>query len=83
VVAHAFNPSTWEVEEGGFQFETSLVYRASSRTARALLHREILSQNKTTTTQKPNKNKNQTKPKQNKSTYPKGLKVAQLVRVLA
>jgi hypothetical protein len=36
VVAHAFNPSTWEAEAGGFlEFEASLVYRVSSRTAKA------------------------------------------------
>jgi hypothetical protein len=36
VVAHAFNPSTWEAEAGGFlSYEASLVYRVSSRTARA------------------------------------------------
>jgi hypothetical protein len=39
VVAHAFNPSTWE--SGGrdrqiSEFEASLVYRVSSRTARAI-----------------------------------------------
>jgi hypothetical protein len=40
VVAHAFNPSTWEAEAGEFlssrsELEVSLVYRVSSRTARA------------------------------------------------
>jgi hypothetical protein len=36
VVAHAFNPSTWEAEAGGsLEFEASLVYRVSSRTTRA------------------------------------------------
>ena len=35
MVAHAFNPSTWEAE-------ASLVYKVSSRTARGL-HRETLS----------------------------------------
>jgi hypothetical protein len=35
MVAHAFNPSTWEAEAGDFEFEASLVYRVSSRTARA------------------------------------------------
>jgi hypothetical protein len=36
-VAHAFNPSTWEAEAGGFlSSRDSLVYRVSSRTARAL-----------------------------------------------
>ena len=40
VVAHAFNPSTREVDSGGrgrqiSAFEASLVYRVSSRTARA------------------------------------------------
>jgi hypothetical protein len=37
VVAHAFNPSTWEAEIGGFlSSRPSLVYRVSSRTARAI-----------------------------------------------
>jgi hypothetical protein len=36
VVAHAFNPSTWEAEAGCFsEFKASLVYRVSSKTARA------------------------------------------------
>jgi hypothetical protein len=36
VVAHTFNPSTWEAEAGEFlNFKASLVYRVSSRTARA------------------------------------------------
>jgi hypothetical protein len=35
-VAHTFNPSTWEAEAGRFlEFEASLVYRVSFRTARA------------------------------------------------
>jgi hypothetical protein len=37
VVAHAFNPSTWEAEAGRFlisEFKASLVFRVSSRTAR-------------------------------------------------
>jgi hypothetical protein len=34
-VAHAFNPSTREAEAGGF-LEASLVYKVSSRTARAI-----------------------------------------------
>jgi hypothetical protein len=35
VVAHAFNPSTWEAEAVGF-LSLSLVYKVSSRTARAI-----------------------------------------------
>jgi hypothetical protein len=37
VVAHAFNPSTWEAEAGRqvSEFEASLVYKVSSRTTRA------------------------------------------------
>jgi hypothetical protein len=35
VVVHVFNPSTQEAEAGGFEFEASLVYKMSSRTARA------------------------------------------------
>jgi hypothetical protein len=35
-MTHTFNPSTWEAEAGGFfEFKASLVYRVSSRTARA------------------------------------------------
>ena len=35
-VAHAFNPSTWEAEQGDLcEFNDSLVYRVSSRTAGA------------------------------------------------
>jgi hypothetical protein len=48
VVAHAFNPSTWEAEAGRFrisEFEASLVYRVSSRTARAT-QRNPVSENK-------------------------------------
>jgi hypothetical protein len=33
-MAHAFNPSTQEAEAG--EFEASLVYKVSSRTARAI-----------------------------------------------
>jgi hypothetical protein len=33
VVAQAFNPSTQKTETGEFEFEESLVYRVSSRTA--------------------------------------------------
>jgi hypothetical protein len=36
VVAYVFNPSTWKAEAGvSLEFEASLVYRVSSRTARA------------------------------------------------
>jgi hypothetical protein len=42
-VAHAFNPSTQEAEAGGF---LSLVYRVSSRTAKAT-QRNPVSKNKT------------------------------------
>ena len=37
VVAHAFTLSTWEAEAGRFlEFEASLVYKVSSKTARAI-----------------------------------------------
>ena len=36
VAAHAFNPSTWEAEERQIsEFKVSMVYKVSSRTARA------------------------------------------------
>ena len=31
MVGHTFNPSTWEVEEGLREFQTSLVYMVNSR----------------------------------------------------
>jgi hypothetical protein len=58
---HAFNPSTWEAEAGGSEFEASLVYRVSSRTARTTQRNPVSKNQKTKT--KPN----QTKPnKQNR-----------------
>jgi hypothetical protein len=48
VVADAFNPSTWEAEAGGFlEFEDSLVYRVSCRTARATQRNPVLKNKKT------------------------------------
>jgi hypothetical protein len=40
-VVHAFNPSTWEAEAGGF-LDASLVYRVSSRIARAIPRNPVL-----------------------------------------
>jgi hypothetical protein len=54
MVAHASNPSTWEAETGGFlnrwisEFEASLVYRVSSRTARDTQRNPVLKTNKQT-----------------------------------
>jgi hypothetical protein len=37
MLAHTFNPSTQEAEAGSFsEFEASLVYKMSSRSARAI-----------------------------------------------
>jgi hypothetical protein len=49
VVAHAFNPGTWEAEAGGFL--SSRPARVSSRTARAI-QRNPVSKNKNKTKQK-------------------------------
>ncbi|MCV4939129.1 hypothetical protein OFC17_30570, partial [Escherichia coli] len=44
VVAHTFNPNTWEAEAGrSLEFKVSLVYIASSRTARAIQQRDHVS----------------------------------------
>jgi hypothetical protein len=52
VVARTFNPSTREAEAGGFrEFEASLVYKVSSRIARAI-QRNPVSRNKQTNKQK-------------------------------
>jgi hypothetical protein len=46
-----------------WDFKTSLVYKASPRTARTVIQRKPVSKNKTTTTKNNNNNKNQhTKP---------------------
>jgi hypothetical protein len=44
VVAHVFNPSTWEGGKGRriSEFKASLVYRVSSRTARATQRKPCL-----------------------------------------
>jgi hypothetical protein len=39
-MAHAFDPSTWEAEAGGFEFEANLVYKIPGQPG---LHRETLS----------------------------------------
>jgi hypothetical protein len=71
VVVHAFNPSTW----GGrgkwiSEFEASLVYKVSSRTAKATQRNPVskskTKQNKTTTTKKPNQPTNQPNKQTNK-----------------
>jgi hypothetical protein len=54
MVAHAFNPSTWEAEAGRFLSSRLLVYKVSSRTARAIQRNPV----------SENKNKNKTKQKQ-------------------
>jgi hypothetical protein len=75
VVVHAFNPSTWEAEAGGFlSFKASLVYRVSSRIARAT-QRNPVSKNQT----KPN----QTKPtNKQKSSVPKSFFIITCITIL-
>jgi hypothetical protein len=53
VVALALNPSTWETGRWISEFEASLVYRVSSRTARATQRNPVSKNNKET----KNKNK--------------------------
>jgi hypothetical protein len=61
MVAHAFDPSTQEEEAGRriSEFEASLVYRVSSRTARATQRNPVSKKQK-------QKQKKQNKTKQNK-----------------
>ena len=47
VVAHAFNSSALETEEGGSEFEASLGYRVSSRTAKATQRNPVLKNKQT------------------------------------
>jgi hypothetical protein len=67
VVAHAFNPSTWEAEAGGFLSSRPAWSRVSSRTARAIQRNPV------------SKKKQKQKPKQTN----KGAgEMAQLLRAL-
>jgi hypothetical protein len=52
VLTQAFNTSTREAEAGRSEFKASLVYRASSRTARATQRKAISEKNKTKQTNK-------------------------------
>jgi hypothetical protein len=63
VVAHAFNPSTWEAEAGEFLSSRPTWSRVSSRTARAIW-RNPVSKNKN-----KNINKNKQTHKQNKKEF--------------
>jgi hypothetical protein len=58
-MAHGFNPNTWEAETGGSEFEASLVYRVSSRAARATQRNPV--------SEKKKKKKNKKIVKQNKT----------------
>jgi hypothetical protein len=62
MVAHAFNPSTWSGGRGRriSEFEASLVYRSSSRIARATQRNPVSKKTKKKTKKKKN-------PKQNKN----------------
>jgi hypothetical protein len=66
MVAHAFNPSTWEAEAGGFLSSRPL-YKVSSWTARAIQRNPISTkQNKTKQNKKQKtKNKKQKTKKEN------------------
>ena len=63
MVVHVFNPSTWEAEAGRFfEFEASLVYKVSSRTAIATQRNPVSKTNKQTKKQnKTNNNNNNNK----------------------
>ena len=53
VVVHGFNPSTWEAKAGDLcEFKASLVYRMSSRTAKATQRNRVLKKQKKKETKK-------------------------------
>jgi hypothetical protein len=50
VVVYAFDPSIWEAEAGALlEFEASLVYRVSSRTARDIQRNSVSKKTKSKT----------------------------------
>ena len=54
-MAHAFNSGTWEAEADLSEFEASLVYQVSSRTATIVTQRTPVLKNKQTDKQKGRK----------------------------
>ena len=65
-MAHAFNPNTQEAEAGRqiSEFEDSLIYKVSSRTARATQTNPVSKNQKPTNQTKTKQNKNQKKKKE-------------------
>ena len=61
MVAHAFNPSTWEAEAGGFLRISKTAWSTKCVSGQLGLHRETLSQKK--------KNNNKTNKQTNKQMY--------------
>ena len=73
MVAHAFNPSTWETEAGGFlSSRPAWSTKMSSRTARAIQKNPVSNKNKNKTKQK--KTKQNKKEKEKKKIPLTGLK---------
>jgi hypothetical protein len=69
MVPHAFNPSTQEAGRQISEFEASLVYEVSSRTARAIQRNPV---SKKKTKNKKQKNKTKKKKKNRKKILLKG-----------
>jgi hypothetical protein len=64
MVVHAFNPSTWEGRGRRIsEFEASLVYNVSSRTARAIQRNPVSKPHPKKTNKQTNKNKTKQKTK--------------------
>jgi hypothetical protein len=58
MVAHTFDPSTWEAGQTDlYEFEASLVYRASSKTARATPSTPFLNNDNNNSNNNNNNNK--------------------------
>jgi hypothetical protein len=58
VVAHAFNPSTWEAEAGGFlSLKVSLVYKSEFQDSQGYTEKPCLEKPKKKKTQKTKKTK--------------------------
>jgi hypothetical protein len=67
MVAHAFDPSTWEAEAGGL--EASLVCTVSSRTARATQRKPCLKKPKKKKKKKKKPTKKQNQKNQKKANF--------------
>jgi hypothetical protein len=80
-VAHTFNPNKGKAEAGGSLFKASLVYRVSSRTAKATEKHCLKKKKKKQTNKKQKQKQNKKNPKNKKQKNKKQNKTKQKTKI--